>query len=65
MKAVRSDEVASEVFSKWKEISIQLGLTLNDQNASLMPYQVIPISASLLCLTCGEIEQPGHIHGPL
>ena len=31
MKAVRSDEVTSEVFSKWKEISIQLGLTLNDQ----------------------------------
>ena len=25
------NEVASKVFSKWKEISIQLGLTLNDQ----------------------------------
>ena len=25
------NEVASKVYSKWKEVSIQLGLTLNDQ----------------------------------
>ena len=35
------------------------------KNASLMPLQVIQISASLLCLMSGRVEQPGHTHGPL
>ena len=50
------DEVVSKVPAKWKKIHIQLELTLSDKKkASLMPHQVIPISASLSCLMCGEI----------
>ena len=55
------NEVASKVSSKWKDISIQLGLTLNDQKHFMELTLGDPNSVSLLYSLSGRVEQPGHI----